>query len=410
MKTIVKDAEAKLLQIITDLQENPEGYYAIHYHLSRLNEQYRSDYQIKIAVNILNDLFKNQPGALFVSDDSDIYILYQGSDRGLLEKAIFQLRYLFMDDPLAYSDDGFENEDFCSVYDLEFHWRDFFMTCKNKISKGVSTIEHHGTRKRIVTPSGKRKKLHVFDHTSLNEIMDIIEKKDISSAFRSQYICAYINGKKIKQLFKETYVSIEHFKELVDIDIDLMSNVSLFKYLTKTLDKHVLKLFNDTTNVHITPPVSINLNIKTLLSDDFVEFDSHISPKTKSSVIIEINISDVFEDIHAFVIARDAVRKLGYRICLDGLDILSFHQVDMKGLGFDLAKIKWSPDMILKANNEINKEIEKTIKKYGTNRVILCRCDEARAISYGHSIGISLFQGRYVDELVHETGDLAKSA
>jgi len=50
-----------------------------------------------------------------------------------MEKAIFQLRYLFIDDPLSYNSDGDENSDFCAVYDLGFQWRIFYQLCKEKV-------------------------------------------------------------------------------------------------------------------------------------------------------------------------------------------------------------------------------------------------------------------------------------
>ncbi|WP_164516573.1 hypothetical protein [Minwuia thermotolerans] len=34
--------------------------------------------------------------------------------------------------------------------------------------------------------------------------------------------------------------------------------------------------------------------------------------------------------------------------------------------------------------------------------LILCRCDNAHAVEFGRSIGVSLFQGRHVDALLSE--------
>src|SRR4051812_16868652 len=108
MKVVTKEPEIKLLEVVGGLKSDPSGYYALHFNLSQLTAQYRSEYQIKIAINILNDLFKAEDSIAFGMEDSDVILLYNGSNRGLLEKAIFQLRYLFMDDPLGYSLDGLE--------------------------------------------------------------------------------------------------------------------------------------------------------------------------------------------------------------------------------------------------------------------------------------------------------------
>ena len=36
--------------------------------------------------------------------------------------------------------------------------------------------------------------------------------------------------------------------------------------------------------------------------------------------------------------------------------------------------------------------------------MILCRCDNREAVDFGHSVGIDLFQGRYVENLIVEDG------
>lgn len=398
MKTVANGAEAKLLEITSSLRSSPDGYYALHYHLSHLQEEFRSDYQIKIAINVLSDLFKGLDSVVFVLKDLDIVVLYNGSNRGLLEKAIFQIRYLFMDDPLGYTEDGFENEDFCSVYDLEFQWRDFFVACKRKVGRETAITEDRPQKDKIDSPKGSRSKLHIFSPPYLVQILAELKNIDITTSLRSQPICAILRGKPPKTLFKEVYTNINHLQELLSLNVDLMSSKTLFKFLTKTLDKMVLNTLQN-QNITNKSPISINLNVKTLFTEEFADFDSKIDPKHKSSVIIEINVADVFEDIQQFVNAQKIVQDMGYRICLDGLTDLSFMQIDRKGLGFDLAKLKWNPEMGIKTTKD--KKLIESIKDCGTNRIILCHCSNKDAVDYGKSVGISLFQGRYIDSLIN---------
>ena len=42
----------------------------------------------------------------------------------------------------------------------------------------------------------------------------------------------------------------------------------------------------------------------------------------------------------------------------------------------------------------------RAIKAAGIGRVILAHCDDERAIDHGHALGISMFQGRYVDQVL----------
>lgn len=396
MKLITKDSEQKFLELISSLKSAPEGFYALYYNLSHLNDNFKSDYQVKIAVNILADLFRSEDSVIFTLEDKDIVVVYHGDNRPIIEKAIFQIRYLFMDDELAYNDEGFENEDFCSVYDLEFQWRDMFVVARKKANGedvfGTKSSNHEE----------EKNPLHVFDPISLDKITKRLQSIDVSEAFRSQPICAYVGGK-FKTLFSENYINIGKLKEMLPINVDLSSSRSLFKYMTRILDRRVLHTLTKYPRNYSASPISINLNVRNLMSEDFAAFDKSLSQKDKNSIILEIHIADVFEDINRFLVARDMVQERGYRICLDGLDAISFTQVDRKSLGFDLAKVAWHPEIIenSKRSEEIKAQLIESVKKCGANRIILCRCGEEEAIEFGQSIGISLYQGRYVDKALN---------
>mgnify|MGYP006992453446 CR=1 FL=1 len=61
---VMKSAEVKLVELLNTIRE-PEGWQAIHFHLSDLMEQYKSEYQIKIATNLMNDLLGDRDGAIY---------------------------------------------------------------------------------------------------------------------------------------------------------------------------------------------------------------------------------------------------------------------------------------------------------------------------------------------------------
>jgi hypothetical protein len=224
---------------------------------------------------------------------------------------------------------------------------------------------------------------------------------DLSNILRNQSVCAAVKSRNIKPIFDEIYVNIPHLRQLIATDINLTSNKTLFRYLTELLDKNVLLLLKHKQLTYLNKPVSINLNIETFFSAEFEQFDMALQPKTKSSIIFEINISDVFSDISSFILAKDYVKKAGYRVCLDGLNSHSFLQVSRAELGFDLAKVQWNADLESALGNDENQRLYQAIQKCGQNRVILCRCDSQYAIDYGHALGISLFQGRHIDKILN---------
>ena len=125
-----------------------------------------------------------------------------------------------------------------------------------------------------------------------------------------------------------------------------------------------------------------------------------LRPDVKVSMVIEIPAVDAFSNMEGFILARREAQKKGYRICLDGLSAQSLPQMNREKLGVDLMKLQWNADSESDLTSLENKELADAIARCGSNRIILCRCDSLQAVEYGQALGLSLFQGRYIDSLV----------
>lgn len=414
LKAITKDAEARLVEMVDSLKEQPTGWRTLHFRFSRLLEHYKSDYQVKIAVNLITDLLREPDGAIFVCSDYDIIILAKGAQKSNLEKVVFQLRYLFMDDPLAYNADGQENPDFSTIYDLSIEFDEFSVSTKRKlgtsaksevlenlISGGTGTQQKSSGGTNSSAQANAARRIKPITPVRLATIERDLLPADLSRVIRKQPVCAAPENKAIRRVFDELYINIAHLRQILMADVDFTSNRWLFKYLTQLLDEKVLTLLRHNPNRYFDMPVSINLNVATLLSEKFTEFDAAIKPSVKVSIVLELQVADVFSDMEAFIVARDTVQKMGYRVCLDGLTTLSFLQVDRERLGFDLAKLQWNADAETDLLSDENRAIADAVTRCGANRIILCRCDTKEAVDYGKAMGISLFQGRYLDRTLN---------
>ncbi len=409
MKLITAGAEAKLVEHLTTEREAVLDGMAVHFHFDRLLEHYRSDYQIKIATNLLTDLLKHQEGGLYLFKDCSLMILGHDIPKTLMEKAVFQLRYLFMDDPLAYTADGQENPAFCESYEMERDYDTLAALARKRMlamrsggdaapsssSKPASAGQAAASQ---TTPSSK-----FFNSSNLESLERSLNETDLLPAIRRQPVCATVPNMSVRRVFDELYLNIAHLRELINTDVDLLSNRWLFKYLTLIMDSRVISLIKESAHSYLGSPISLNLNVRTLMSDEFREFDSFLKPAAKVSVVLEIQASDIFEDMYAFMSARDSVQKLGYRICLDGLNHKSFTMIDRDVLGVDLVKLQWNANIKSDIYNAENQNVADAVKRCGSNRIILTRCDNRQAVDYGQALGISLFQGRYLDELIDPT-------
>jgi len=390
LTTHKKGSEDKLLEIVNSIKDDAQDFYAMQLNFSDLLEHYKNEYQLKISVNIINDLLRDAKGWVVVTSNYDIFIVCKRVDPRTMKKLIFQLRYLYMDDPLAYDEKGDDNEKFATIYDLAQDWPSFFSTVRAKIKllQAEKPQKVFEVKPQTLTPE------------KLMSIEAMIGKSNIAPALRQQPICIE-NNEGLRIMFTETYINMGSLTELLGANVDFASNRWLFKYFTELLDIRVIELLKKTPKRYLARPVSLNFNVQTLLTDVFSEFANRLEAGVKKNIVIEIHVADIFTDMLAFQTARGILQSHGFRLCLDGMDALSFRQLDRNSLGFDFAKMFWNADMKADVKTADNVSLYSAINRCGKSRVILCRCDSAEAIAFGKKLGISLFQGRYIDKQIN---------
>jgi hypothetical protein len=209
-----------------------------------------------------------------------------------------------------------------------------------------------------------------------------------------------MTGHAPQPVFEEIYVRIADLQKPLMPNVNLFGNRWLFQHLTQTLDLRVLALLTRRPEEASRRPTSLNLNVDTLLSQSFINFDEALKEGAQQGIVIEMQAFDVFADVGAFQFSREFARKKGYRLCLDGLTQQSFTLFDREQLGFDLLKLFWNETMQVGSEGEQIAALAEAAKAAGPNRVILAHCDNERAIEYGYSVGITMFQGRYVDQVL----------
>jgi hypothetical protein len=115
----------------------------------------------------------------------------------------------------------------------------------------------------------------------------------------------------------------------------------------------------------------------------------------RGTIVLELQKVDIFADLGAYLFARDFARERGYRVCIDGLTHSMLPFVDRERLGADLIKLIWDPSLVEEMDMK-----SRALKRIGVSRIILCRCDTPTSVEYGHSVGITLFQGRHIDGIL----------
>jgi hypothetical protein len=390
--------EHQLLELMHRLAKFRAGRRAIHMHLSNLRPSNKRADRVRIAINTFEFLVRHFEGQIFALNNADVIFICNGGDIGALDDAVMRIRHLFSGDPLTQDFDGQAESRFCTWYDLGRQY-DEFLT----VAQQLGEDDRRRTQRLSAiagTAEQKAPDRRPLDPRQLSELIDAIERADLSNMMRRQAICGLAAGAAPQPMFRELYISIDQLRAIVMPDSNITANPWLFQHLTRTLDLRMLQLLSKNDDRAIAASYSININVSTLLSDRFLAFDAGLSSVTRGTIVFEMQPIDVFSDLGAFMFARDFVKERGYRVCLDGVTNLTLPFVDRERLGIDLVKILWQQEALTGSGDEQLKELRDFVSNFGRAHTILCRCDSEAAISVGRALGIGLFQGHHVDRLL----------
>jgi hypothetical protein len=161
----------------------------------------------------------------------------------------------------------------------------------------------------------------------------------------------------------------------------------LFRRLTRVLDRRMLALLSAPQELRGAGPFSLNLNIGSLLSPEFLRFDAAVPSALQGRIVLDLLPADVLADPAAFIFARGFARARGYRLQLRSvtaalLPLLRLHRMEL-----DFVQLRWSPALA---------GVDPALLQAGTAQWVLGQADEPAALQWGLDQGISLFQGRAV--------------
>ncbi len=391
--------DQQLMDYMDFLERHKTGRRAIHIHLSKLQPQNRRDQNLRIAVATFEDLVKQHDGQIFLLSNGDMVFVAKVGTAADIDAAVNRVRFLFSEDPLAQYDIT-EAGQFCTWYALETQYQTFYQVVKRLHADADAKRRAAAQAAAAAGDKGASRTRHPLEPALLGKLETLLSRTDLSNLMRRQPVVAVTPSGSVQPVFRELFISIADLQNTVVPDVDLFSDQWLFQRLTQTLDRRMLSLMTRNDDATLSSAFSLNLNVSTILSPEFLAFDKAVKSTSRNSVLIEMQKIDIFADLGAFMFARDFLRERGYKICLDGLNFLMLGFIDREKLGLDLLKVMFSPEMTIDQVGKGRHLMREYVDRCGRARIILSRVEDDVQLQFGHSMGITLFQGRHLDSLV----------
>ena len=340
---------------------------------------------------------------MFGLHNDDLLVVYNKNCHDEILSALIKVRFLFHDDPLLANADDLEQAGFAKILIMPEQKDDLRKLINRIVQDAPEVMPEFKTPKLVpvsIFNTSTKKAKRGLTPEMLAKVQKILSVADFSSFIRRQSICAIIGKSVPQRVFEEVCVSIPDLREMLLPDVDLTSNPWLFLSLSETLDKRVLETINRHDDGALIGNFSVNINVSTILSDDFLAFDDNINVSMRSSIILELQLVDIFSDIKSFILARMFAQARGYKVCIDGITVDKLKYLNRTNLNCDLMKIVWHPSFLDIIHED--RHFMDYVNKAERAKMILCRIDDPRAIEVGNSLGINLYQGRYVQRLLSQ--------
>ncbi|WP_074767354.1 hypothetical protein [Magnetospirillum fulvum] len=387
--------ETLMLDYVRRLERHRQDRKAVHIHLSGLLAQNRRDHHLRIATTTFDPLVKLMQAQVFVLANADLMVIYKAQAQDEIEASVSKLRFLFSDDPLISEEHLSPQAVFNTWYSLDREY-DLLLTLAQKMVQAESARRSVSVE-AAATERARMQKSHgtPFTPELLIRVEAALGQADLANLLRRQAVCAMVGKTAPQPVFHELFVSIADLRQTLFPSVNLNSSPWLFQQLTETLDRRVLSMLNKHDDRTLEGDISINLNVSTILGPEFLVFDDNIKAGMRGTIVLELQKVDIFADLGAYLFARDFAHDRGYRICVDGLSYAQLSVVDRERLGADLIKLVWDPALTEEKDNRTD-----ALRRIGVTRIILCRCDNPASVEFGHSVGITLFQGHHIESLL----------
>jgi len=391
--------ETLLLGHLRRVEANPAGFFAVHIHLSDLQPGNRQPKFIRIAAQAFDDLVNNFETTLYMMPNSDLALLSRETPIEDVDAALSKARALFSEDPLTEGDEGSFEDRFATWYDLsqasDFGAFEAEIVQISEAAEGARRRELEGRTSSAAhqmsgTPLTPR---------NLEVIAKAIEGMEIAEFIRHQPAVEVRSDAKGALLFNEYYISMADLKARVAPGINIFASPWLFNFLTEILDARLLAVMVRDILAAVPDPISLNLNISTVMGREYQNFHRNAGSHAER-VVIELQMIDVLADVSMYEYARDMLRDHGYRVLIDGMNPLALQFLDPGMLEADFVKVAWGTEFLGDDSDDKIHEIRDVVENIGPNKVIVARAESEEAVVWALRLGIRRFQGHYVDDIV----------
>ena len=401
----MQDPNARLLAYLRKLGAEAVAYRAAHLHVSLLPAPMKTRENVSRAISVFNEVRnKYKDGEVFVLKNFDIVFVTKDISKPMLAGVCDAVRQIF----IGHLDFNVQNVhgqkgEFFTLFELTVHYQTLLVYVTSIAGPLDAAALAAAPNPKAVT--GKAKAAATVaaapagsEFLLLQRVKDGLQHADGIKLISTQSVYSMRPNGQAAMAWQELYISVKALEDTFCPGQSLTASKWLFNDLTEEMDALVLRALADPTGRGQRRRMSLNVNLSTLASPKFLNFDAELPDENRSGVILEISKTDLFENITLYHELLPFLRERGYRLLIDGLTPEHIAALDPDGIPCDFLKLFWSgTDSVYQS--EIPERMAAKIRARTAPLIVLARCDTADSLRFARDMGINMVQGRLIDHM-----------
>ncbi len=231
----------------------------------------------------------------------------------------------------------------------------------------------------------------------VNQIERLLEDIDLEQYVRAQPIYGLGRDGVWRMIFEECFLGFNELKQTYFPRMEISAHEHMFLGLCQGLDSRLLARFTRKPELLVGRRLSLNLSVSSVLGPILSAFAHAVPRNGRGNIVFELHRGDLLQDFAMTLNAISVLRHEGFRVALDSITPDMLPYVNLMGLGADYIKINVAGD---RASHLNLPQVKEHLAKIPREKLIFFRCESQQALSVGRNLGILMFQGWLVDELV----------
>jgi hypothetical protein len=328
-------------------------------------------HHLRLARASLDPLTRADRARLFELANHDLLVVWRGDAAAAVETCRAAIAHLFADDMVA-TDEPADRGGLVEQFALPAHARAVLALVEASVVRPVLASAPVGP----AAPPLDMQRLLTLELS--------LQQADLARFARRRQVTRIAPDGGTALAWEKRFLSIDELAAALLPDRSPRADPWLFRRLTRTLDRRMLALLSHPEDLRRAGPFSLNMNVASILSAEFLRFDAALPARLRGEVLLELLPADVMADPSAFQFAREFARVRGYPLVLRGLTSVLLRMFSREALGVDWLEMRWTADLA---------DRPCPLADADPARLILARADTPTAIAWGRSLGIAHYQG-----------------